>query len=520
MTKHHTKTGHMLSKALAARNRQSDGLQAILTVAGKFPELMEPPPSEEELLDSEKTPKKPRRKKGDGKWEDGFKLMNGKYTIRVQRHGKRVCVSLNTNSITEARDRRRELETTLVNERKFGEKPQFTVQQIWEAYEAVAETNISKTTLQNYRSVFTNHVLPLIGEMEAEAVTNEVVQQVLAEYLGLFKEGGEAKQDAAESLEAPSGESKAPIGTMFSSEEEDLDDPQDIAAKGNRILQAMKVVFYSALAAKRIRFMPFDNQKVPTQPITRPYVTLREIPVFLKALRDKSDDPNARELQGKIAIFLGPRSKEIRLAKGSSFDLENRTFTPKKTKTKKKRVIPIPSFLAADLKKFMEEREVGPNDYLFTRTNSKRPVGAGFLRHAVQQAGQVLGKPSLTPHRLRSSFATLHAIAGTPIRVIQAMLGHSCIQTTLIYIEDVPELNVIAQQRLEALAGFGNFDASGLHNLRPWHTEIGQILGNVGGLIDTKHMDPSTAAVGLLELTSILKTLETAILALQGRSNS
>jgi len=38
-------------------------------------------------------------------------------------------------------------------------------------------------------------------------------------------------------------------------------------------------------------------------------------------------------------------------------------------------------------------------------------------------------------HRLRATFASLHAEAGTPITEIKDLLGHKNIQTTMIYVE-------------------------------------------------------------------------------------
>jgi len=265
--------------------------------------------------------------------------------------------------------------------------------------------------------------------------------------------------------------------------------------------------------------MPFTNAKVPTQQVVRPYVSLKEIPEFIEEGMAHSTDPEACELQLSMGLFLGLRSGEIRFAKVMNIDFDKQTFAPDLTKTRQTRSIYIPGFLIQKVKAFIGDRNLKPNDYLFRRPGKNDPVGPGFLREVVQKAAQKIRKPALTPHRMRTSFATLHAIAGTPIRVIQQMLGHKCIQTTLIYIQDVPELNQIAQARLEALVGFGNFAGAGVHNLKPWHVEVGALLGNLAPEVQG---DPILSAAPLLEMMNSLhgeiKRVETALASIREKA--
>jgi integrase len=79
----------------------------------------------------------------------------------------------------------------------------------------------------------------------------------------------------------------------------------------------------------------------------------------------------------------------------------------------------------------------------------------GFLRKPLIKAANDLKLGALTSHRLRATFASLHAEAGTPITEIQGMLGHKNIATTMIYVETSLEAKRKAQDALSQRLGLG-----------------------------------------------------------------
>jgi len=73
-------------------------------------------------------------------------------------------------------------------------------------------------------------------------------------------------------------------------------------------------------------------------------------------------------------------------------------------------------------------------DFLFPSWRPDRHISSGVLQRACHEAWQLAGLPKrITPHGLRHAFATCLLDSGVDTRVIQALLGHSRIDTTARY---------------------------------------------------------------------------------------
>ena len=65
-----------------------------------------------------------------------------------------------------------------------------------------------------------------------------------------------------------------------------------------------------------------------------------------------------------------------------------------------------------------------------------------------------LGLGAVTNHRLRASYASLHAVeAGTPITELMGLMGHRQVQTTMLYVETSLDAKRRAQDLLSHKLG-------------------------------------------------------------------
>lgn len=147
----------------------------------------------------------------------------------------------------------------------------------------------------------------------------------------------------------------------------------------------------------------------------------------------------------RLMIGLGLREQEALGARWEWLDWERSTYTVGKAKGFEARIIPVPAWLMAWLEP--KRAELG---FIL---GQKHP--AGFTRKAIYGANQECGTPGISAHRLRGSFATIHSEAGTPIQVIQALLGHKSATTTMLYLESHQEKATEQQIEVAKRMGMG-----------------------------------------------------------------
>ena len=102
-------------------------------------------------------------------------------------------------------------------------------------------------------------------------------------------------------------------------------------------------------------------------------------------------------------------------------------------KGQKDRRVPLSAKLLQELREYWLKQK--PRTWLFPGQPPHRTLDPGGIQRSMKQAVQDAGLAKrATPHTLRHSYATHLLEAGLDLPTLQALLGHSSISTTLLYL--------------------------------------------------------------------------------------
>lgn len=118
-------------------------------------------------------------------------------------------------------------------------------------------------------------------------------------------------------------------------------------------------------------------------------------------------------------------------------DFDNQEFLRIKGKGNKERIIPLLPAVIQAINAYLEacpyKNKYG--DAVFLGARGER-ISPRIIQRQMEKIRNYMGLPStITPHALRHSFATHLLAAGTDLRSIQELLGHSSLSTTQRYTE-------------------------------------------------------------------------------------
>jgi site-specific recombinase XerD len=139
----------------------------------------------------------------------------------------------------------------------------------------------------------------------------------------------------------------------------------------------------------------------------------------------------------------GLRCFEVRNLKLSDLDFDRKLAHVRNGKGKKDRYVPLSDLLIRGLKSYMEAEQ--PRTWLFNGKDQEITGRAGGdfdsrysqrgVQWAVQQAVKEAGiLKDVSVHTLRHTYATHLLEEGLDIMTIKDLLGHECIDTTMIYL--------------------------------------------------------------------------------------
>lgn len=151
-----------------------------------------------------------------------------------------------------------------------------------------------------------------------------------------------------------------------------------------------------------------------------------------------------------FAYSAGLRMNELRLLRIADLDTHRMQIHVRLGKGKKDRYVVLSKLIAHKLPLYL--KNVKPKTYLFEGLTPGEPMGERSIQYIVNEA---LAKTSIQKnvslHTLRHSFATHLLEDGIDIYSIQKLLGHSHIQTTIIYLHIAQVKPQLAHSPLDSL---------------------------------------------------------------------
>ena len=150
----------------------------------------------------------------------------------------------------------------------------------------------------------------------------------------------------------------------------------------------------------------------------------------------------------------GMRISEVSSLKITDIDSTNKRIKVEQGKGGKDRFTLLPTTLLEHLRQYYVAAGK-PKEYLFTSPQTKRAFHVRSMQVVVNTAMQKAGFESgrFTAHTLRHSFATHLLNQGNNIHVIKTLLGHSKLETTMIYLHLQHHTQMGIVSPLEKLGG-------------------------------------------------------------------
>lgn len=129
----------------------------------------------------------------------------------------------------------------------------------------------------------------------------------------------------------------------------------------------------------------------------------------------------------------GLRMNEARMMRLRDIDSERMTIRVHQGKGNKDRYVPLSRLMLEGLRKYV--RECRPVKYLFNGQKRGEPLGNRSMQWVMVQAVKRSGlTKEITLHTLRHSYATHLLEDGVDLVTIKEQLGHSKIETTMLYL--------------------------------------------------------------------------------------
>jgi site-specific recombinase XerD len=196
----------------------------------------------------------------------------------------------------------------------------------------------------------------------------------------------------------------------------------------NQVVCALKFFYRVTLRS------PFDVEMIPhaRTPLQLPVVLApEEVHQLLCAV------PHPMYRMALVTAYAtGLRLEELCSLQTSDIDSARMVVYVRRGKGGKARQVPLSPVLLAQLRSYWRtyRGRLGGGAWLFPGNDRNKPMHPTALQKACQKARTAAGfDKAITPHVLRHSYATHMLEAGTDLRTLQMLLGHSDLSTTTVY---------------------------------------------------------------------------------------
>ncbi len=213
----------------------------------------------------------------------------------------------------------------------------------------------------------------------------------------------------------------------------------------NIVLRYMAVAINWAVKNKKIAENPL--KQMPYEPVpedNRPFLVRDDVIPFLMKVDALGNAHH--QVAIRAMLLMGLRESEALRLRWDGFTGDWAFYAPARAKNGKAQPVPVPAEVRRAVRALPKESEwVLPG-----RSGSLHLKG--YTRKVVEEAGVEIGKPGLTPHRLRASCATIHAGMGVNAFQIRDLLRHERIATSQKYVNKVPcNLQVVVKTTFDGI---------------------------------------------------------------------
>ncbi len=199
-------------------------------------------------------------------------------------------------------------------------------------------------------------------------------------------------------------------------------------------MSALRSFYKWLVRDERVKQNPLVGLTLPKKARKLPrFLTIQQIEALLNApdnVRDKAIL--------EVLYSAGLRIHEVAGLNDDDLDVLGEVVRVR-GKGKKERLAPLGGPAIEAVQKYLELRQRSARGPLFVNRFGTRLTARSMQRMLKKYLLAVGLDPSLTPHKLRHSFATHMLDAGADLRSVQELLGHANLSTTQIYTHVTPE---------------------------------------------------------------------------------